>query len=402
MSTMDRIPETDFEKRLQFESLLADLTARFVSLPPAKVHEEIAVALRRLCDFLEIDRSTIWEFDAEDEAAAQLRYAYQVSEGPPLPEVANATDLFPWFNKQARRGEAVVLERLDELPEEASVDRENLQVFRAKSVVVLPLQVGGEAVGIVSFAMIHREKAWAEPIVTRLKLLAQVFAHAIDRRHADLALRNLSGRLIRAHEEERARLARELHDDLTQRLARIAIDLGRLDLVEDEGAKADEMRAVRDGLSRLSADVHTLAYRLHPTIVEDLGLVEALRSECERLARQESIGIQEKLGQTSGPIPRETSLCLFRVAQECLRNVARHARAGGVVVSLSELDGGLQLAVHDDGVGFDLAAHRERGHLGIASMHERVSLLGGRLEFDSAPGKGTTVYAWVPRTEISS
>jgi len=98
-------------------------------------------------------------------------------------------------------------------------------------------------------------------------------------------------------------------------------------------------------------------------------------------------------------VPRDTALCLFRVAQEALRNVARHARARRVEVSLRGLDGGLQLAVQDDGAGFDPARGRERPSLGLASMRERVHLLGGELEIESAPGRGTSIRAWVPLEE---
>jgi len=156
------------------------------------------------------------------------------------------------------------------------------------------------------------------------------------------------------------------------------------------------------GLARLSEDVHALSYRLHPTVLEDLGLVAGLQGECDRLARQEPLVVDAKLHEVSDAIPRDVALCLFRVLQEALRNVARHANASGVEVSLRELDGGLQLAVCDDGVGFLPAGRHARGHLGLASMHERLHLVGGELDLDSAPGKGTTVVAWVPLQRAST
>ena len=118
-----------------------------------------------------------------------------------------------------------------------------------------------------------------------------------ERKRAEDELRDLSRRLIRAHEEERALLARELHDDVTQRLAVLAIDVGRAELAAPDGAQAEAMRAVREGLVRLSEDVHSLAYQLHPSVLEELGLVEALRAECERRGRQ---GRLDALG---GPRP---------------------------------------------------------------------------------------------------
>jgi signal transduction histidine kinase len=202
--------------------------------------------------------------------------------------------------------------------------------------------------------------------------------------------------LIKAQEDERARLARELHDDITQRLARLAIDVGRCEMGTSEHSPAETAREVREGLVRLSDDVHAMSYRLHPSMLEDLGLGEALKAEGERFTRREFIPVDVKLHETPEPVPRDAALCLFRVAQEALQNVARHGRARTVEVSLRDLDGGLQLAVRDDGRGFDPAVQRKRPSLGLASMRERVHLLGGELDIDSAPGHGTTIMAWVP------
>jgi PAS domain S-box-containing protein len=217
-----------------------------------------------------------------------------------------------------------------------------------------------------------------------------------ERKKAEGALRDLSRRLIRAHEEERARLARELHDDLTQRLARLAIDAGQMERGPVESSPAAGMRSIRDGLVSLSEDVHALSYRLHPSVLEDLGLAQALETECERFSRQESAAIQVDVKEVPGVVPSETALCLFRVTQEALRNIARHAQARSVQVCVRRLSEGLQLAVTDDGVGFDLTQQRDRPSLGLASMRERVMLLEGELEIESAPGKGTTVLVWVP------
>jgi PAS domain S-box-containing protein len=217
-----------------------------------------------------------------------------------------------------------------------------------------------------------------------------------ERKQSERTARELSGRLISAQEGERARLARELHDDITQRLARLAIDVGLAERVGVDGSPAERMRAVREGLVRVSEDVHSLSYRLHPQMLEDLGLEAALKAECERFGNRQSVSAELKTQGLPEPLTMDVSLCLFRVTQEALRNVGRHARAQRVEVTVRGLDGGVQLAVHDDGIGFSPAAIRSRATLGQASMRERVRLLGGEFELDSAPGHGTTVLAWVP------
>lgn len=209
-------------------------------------------------------------------------------------------------------------------------------------------------------------------------------------------LRDLSRRLIRAHEEERSLLARELHDDVTQRLAVLAIEVGRAELAASAGAQGEAMRSVHAELVRLSEDVHSLAYQLHPSVLEELGLVEALRAECERRGRQGRLDLTVNLESSPAVVGKDAELCLFRVAQEALTNAARHAGTRAVSVTLRQMDGGLVLAMRDGGVGFDPDARRERMHLGLASMRERVRLVGGTLEIESAPGAGTAIIAWVP------
>jgi two-component system, NarL family, sensor histidine kinase UhpB len=217
-----------------------------------------------------------------------------------------------------------------------------------------------------------------------------------ERQRAEDELRDLSRRLIGAHEEERALLARELHDDVTQRLAVLAIDVGRAELAAPDGAQAGAMRAAREGLVRLSEDVHALAYQLHPSVLEELGLTEAIRTECERIGRKGRVDLSVEIDPRPAVVSRDAALCLFRVAQEALNNVIRHASARTASVTLRQMDGGLLLAVRDDGVGFDQASPGKGRHLGLASMRERVGLVNGTLDIESAPGQGTAIVAWVP------
>lgn len=222
-----------------------------------------------------------------------------------------------------------------------------------------------------------------------------------DRKLVEDELRDLSRRIIGAHEEERALLARELHDDLTQRVAVLAIEAGRVELAEPDGPQAQSMRAVREGLVRLSEDIHSLAYQLHPSVLDELGLPEALRAECERQGRRSRLEIAVELEPFAAVVGKEAALCLFRVAQEALNNIGRHADARSASLTLRPMDDGLLLAVRDDGVGFDPANPRKGRSLGLASMQERVGLVNGTFDIESAPGWGTEVIAWVPTEESS-
>jgi PAS domain S-box-containing protein len=312
-----------------------------------------------------------------------------------------------WLTERARQhfdfseGETVTFERVlaRVVPEDRSRILEAMQAAREsgglETVDYRLIEPDGGERWLSSRARIRRGPS-GEP-----GALTGVTVDVTERRRAEAAVHDLSRRLIRAHEAERALLARELHDDLSQRLAVLAIETGRAELAARGGTEAESLRAVREGLVSLSEDVHALAYQLHPSILEELGLSEALQTECDRFLRQGEVDVSTQLDSSTAIPGPDAALCLFRVAQEALRNVTRHANASSVSISMHPRDGGLVLTVRDNGAGFDPAANRERRSLGLASMRERVQLVGGTIRVDSAPGEGTTIAAWVPVEQAS-
>jgi signal transduction histidine kinase len=222
------------------------------------------------------------------------------------------------------------------------------------------------------------------------------------RRRSEAAAHELSGRLISAQEEERARLARELHDDVTQRLGVLAIDAGREERNLAKASGAAAWHTMREGLARLSSDVHALSYRLHPSILRDLGLPAALKSECEHIGDTTPLQLDLDVNEVPEQVPPDVALCLFRITQESLRNIVRHASASRVSINLRRLNSGLQLTVKDNGQGFDPEGPRAKASLGLASMRQRVALLGGKLKIDSRALNGTTISAWVPFNEATA
>jgi len=183
-----------------------------------------------------------------------------------------------------------------------------------------------------------------------------------------LEIQQLAGRLLTVHEDERRRLARELHDDLAQQLARLAIDAGSM---ESAVGAPGGLRVLREDLVRLSEVVHAMSSRLHPSVLDDLGLVEALKAECDRVARHGPLRVDVDASAGPGTLTAEASLCLFRVAQEALNNSARHARASAVTVLLAPSGKGLKLAVSDNGSGFDPDRPREHASLRLG-QHARA------------------------------
>lgn len=237
------------------------------------------------------------------------------------------------------------------------------------------------------------------------------FSDISERKHAEAALREseaalrksqeelrrLAGKLLSAQEEERGRLARELHDDLSQRLAALAIETGALrQLLKFPEPVAQKLQHIQDQISRLAADVHATSRQLHPSILDDLGLPVAIQSECSNFERREGIPLRFEYRDVPDKLPQETALCLYRVVQESLRNIGKHAAAKSGQVLLRGVDRGISVHVRDSGAGFDLAAIRAEHGLGLASMEERMRLIRGTFSIESVPGRGTVVTAWAP------
>ena len=210
--------------------------------------------------------------------------------------------------------------------------------------------------------------------------------------------RDLASRLLRAQEVERGRLARELHDDLTQRLAVMAIEISKLqEHLDLPGPVATALRTTGEQLVKLSENVHGLSRQLHPSILDDLGLADALRSECVHFQEREGIAVSCQTDNVPADLPKDTALCLYRIAQEALRNVAHHAGTSRAEVSLIGNDAEVLLTISDMGKGFEAEGARSRPGLGVVSMEERARLIGAEFSIESHQGKGTTITVIVSR-----
>jgi PAS domain S-box-containing protein len=218
-----------------------------------------------------------------------------------------------------------------------------------------------------------------------------------DRKLAEDALASVGRRLIEAHEEERTWIARELHDDIAQQIALLGVELERFDL-EASGSVVDVREYLphaRQRISDLGKDIHALSHRLHSSKLEYLGLVTAAKSFCRELSEQRNVRIEFNHSDVPTPIPKEISLCLFRVLQEALQNAITHSADQNFTVEVHGTREGISLAVRDSGIGFDWQDAMNRRGLGLISMRERLRLVNGELSIQSETGRGTTVRAHV-------
>jgi PAS domain S-box-containing protein len=208
----------------------------------------------------------------------------------------------------------------------------------------------------------------------------------------------LAGRLITAQELERARIARELHDDVGQRIASFSIALGTLRrrLPGAPQPVHDELAGLQRETVTLGNDLRLLSHELHPALLEHLGLVDALRRRCEEVSAESGVTVALDVTSELGQVPDEVALCLYRVAQEALRNVVNHAQARSARVELSRQNGRVAMRITDDGRGFEPGMAASHRGLGLVSLDERVKMLDGTLAIESSPHIGTTVSVMVP------
>ena len=219
-----------------------------------------------------------------------------------------------------------------------------------------------------------------------------------DRKQVEESLANIGRKLIEAHEEERTWIARELHDDINQRIALLAIELDQCDQhPPNSGVEvSDHIHHVRQRLSDLGKDIQALSHRLHSSKLEYLGIVVAANSFCKELSEQQKVEIDFSHMAIPHGVPKEISLCLFRVLQEALQNAAKHSGVRHFRAELRGTEGEIQLTVSDLGVGFDPQDAINRHGLGLISMRERLQLVSGEISIKSQPGGGTTIHARVP------
>ena len=210
-------------------------------------------------------------------------------------------------------------------------------------------------------------------------------------------VRELAGKLITAQELERSRIARDMHDDLGQQLAALSISISALRRRSPQPSELNEaLLALQERTGIVVDHVRDLSHHLHPAALEHVGLIQALRTHCADFARQNRLEVRFNADGALEPLPRDVAVCLYRIVQEGLRNVANHAGVGEASVSLTQKSGLVELRIVDQGRGFDRNGPAARRGLGLLSLKERARLVGGTCEITSMPDRGTSLHVQVP------
>jgi PAS domain S-box-containing protein len=229
-----------------------------------------------------------------------------------------------------------------------------------------------------------------------LRVIGMV-ADITDRKVAEEATATLSRRLIEAQEAERARIARELHDDIGQRLTLILMALDQLKpSVANSSGVPDQLDNLRKQVVSVSRSAHDLSHELHSATLRHVGVAEAMRGFCRELSQQQKVEINFSHHDVPRTVTPEISLCFFRILQEGLHNAVKHSRVRRFDVELSGLAGTLSLTIRDTGVGFDPEEALKGRGLGLISMQERLKLVNGELLIESDHSQGTAIHARAP------
>jgi two-component system CheB/CheR fusion protein len=259
---------------------------------------------------------------------------------------------------------------------------------RRKDGTTLPVEVSLSAIETAEGKL---GVAFVSDITQRRSLEQASQAHSRE-------VRALAASLLTVQEDERRKVSRELHDQICQQLASLAIEIGGLAAdPPPPGEAQDRLRALQARVVKASEETRHIAYELHSSVLDDLGLAASLRALCEEFSgRATNVKLKFTHGDLPPAVPRTVASCLYRVAQESLHNIEKHANAQHVLVALTLRDGIMVLAVADDGVGFDQEAIKGRGGLGLIGMGERARLVNGKLSIETRPGHGTRIALEVP------
>lgn len=377
--------EKKLSERLQFERLASELSAHLVGSSSTTLEEEIYQGLIRIKNSLSISRVVLREFSSEGDAL-HLRNAWS-SDG--LLDCS-------WRESQTL----------------ASLETQDVSNLNVPISIYQPSHWS-----LLLMTSAHDGPVWPADLLSSLKLLGEAFVNAIMRqrfetsleaneaalRQRSLELRNLAGQLITVQEEERQRIARELHDAYCQQIAVLALNINKIErsLSNVPTTISKQFTDLENRIMTLSNDLRHLSHELHPALLKHAGLAAALKTYCREFTTLTGIQVHlstELRNRVAPPI----ALCLYRVVQESLNNVAKYAGTDRACVHLWEGDGEYHITIKDEGVGFDPAKARQKHGIGLSSMEERVRLLSGRFVIQSRPNVGTAVQASIPADEIAN
>jgi signal transduction histidine kinase len=298
----------------------------------------------------------------------------------------------------AQSGEMAILPEIN--PEDGALSAKIRR--RAKGLWGVPLKAGDEVIGVLLIAF-SRRYDWLPTERELLKAMTDRSALAIDRarmtdalREREMRIAELSGHLLKAQEEERKRISRELHDETGQALMVIRLYLGMLESQVGTRSARGKIRETLEVVDRTIEGIRRIIGRLSPLVLQELGLIAAVRKEAKDLAKSTGVKAKVSVANDFERLPGALETAIYRVVQEALHNVAKHAGANAVVIDLTREGDTVRLMIEDDGVGLPSKANPARQTFGLAGMRERIATIGGKIKIVSSRDKGTRIEISAP------
>jgi PAS domain S-box-containing protein len=390
--------------RLEFEKTIANISSRFVEV--SDVDKSINAALRDMGTLNGASRAYLFIFN-ENEASMDNTHEW-CKEGA-TPQIDNLKNLpaemFHWWMHKLRNREVIHITDVSKLPEEAKAEKEILESQDIKSLLVMPLISADKLAGFIGFDNVEENGEWGEEDLALLRISSGLIGNVLERKGAEEELkssreqlRNLSAHLQSAREEERRHIAREIHDELGQALTALKMDISWLinKLPESEKPLIKKTKSISELIDTTIQTGQRILTELRPGLLDDLGLVAAIEWQAEEFQKRTGIKCEATLDPEEIILDQDRSTAIFRIFQETLTNVARHANATKVKVNLKKKAEKLILKVKDDGRGITEKQISDPKSFGLIGIRERVHLFGGESKISGIRDKGTTVTVGIP------
>ncbi|MCB1231197.1 MAG: GAF domain-containing sensor histidine kinase [Verrucomicrobiae bacterium] len=407
-----RTANRELKKRQEVGELLSEISTRFITLPANQIDAEIPIGLGRVAQAVNAQRANIYMPPPDKEIGSSdfhVEVTYQWHE-PAVGPVGSPTrriypHLFPWADRQYQTGDPLIILDISEIPSDAEAERELFQKMGWTSLAIIPLYVEKRFIGNLNFTTMGEPLRWLPILVDELRVVGEIFANALERKRQTAVMLALRQDAHDAEERERTRISRELHDQLGGALSALRMQSKSLqDKLADALPELTEHAArITEIIDETLPDVRRICAELRPAILDELELAEALEWQAEQFTERTGIPCEFDLALENSIEPQHNrDVALYRITQELLTNVLRHAGATQVRISLTTEPGSegerfLVLNVSDNGVGIDprtLAQKSDR--FGLRGVRERAEHLGGELFLKKADGGGALVSVRVP------
>jgi len=393
MRELPKINEAD----LSIEQFIIEISNWLLENDTADLLRAIESSLTAFLPYIQAQRMSLVRLTVDNRFEGALAVAAPGYKPVSLP----AQGLYSPYLDQISKGEIIIAE--GNMTDIINHDEFLLQKMEGIIAhIVVPFRVKGRIWGGITASRYIGPVQWQEETITRVRSFGQVLASTYERyayweklQHKNEQLALLSRHLMDNQETERRMLSRELHDNFSQRMALLTIKASSLSQTLIVDSEKQSANALHHEIQGLAKDMQALSRSLHPAILEDLGLTTALKAECRRVSTIKDIDIQTLFD----PIPalnKELSLNLYRILQETLNNVTKHAQASAVFVLMQHNEDSLHFQIIDDGIGCDLALNQTRGSIGLISIQERAQLFNGIAAFTSPEDGGFIVDIMIP------